>query len=72
MRNTYLHGEFLPALYSRPQITIKILPLGLFTLTFIHFELRFGLSTATSIMFWMLVRKPPSDIARRIRRNNEW
>ncbi|KAF2838996.1 SURF1-domain-containing protein [Patellaria atrata CBS 101060] len=32
----------------------------------------YALSLATSIMFWMIVRKPPSDIARRVRQNKEW
>ena len=33
---------------------------------------RYSLSAATAIMFWMLVRKPPSDIARRVRQNKAW
>ncbi|KAL7265981.1 surf-like protein [Rhizina undulata] len=32
----------------------------------------FGLSAATSIMFYLLVRKPPRDIARRVRSTTEW
>lgn len=32
----------------------------------------YALSAATSIMFWMVVKKPPSDIARRVRQNKEW
>ncbi|KAL9099895.1 MAG: hypothetical protein Q9163_004670 [Psora crenata] len=32
----------------------------------------YALSAATAIMFWMIVRKPPSDVARRVRLNKEW
>ncbi|KAM7183441.1 putative COX1 assembly protein Shy1 [Rhypophila sp. PSN 637] len=32
----------------------------------------YGLSLATSIMFWILVRKPPADVARRVRMNKSW
>ncbi|KAI9798612.1 MAG: hypothetical protein M1825_005310 [Sarcosagium campestre] len=32
----------------------------------------YGLALATSIMLWMVVRKPPADIARRVRQNKEW
>ncbi|KAK3943182.1 SURF1 family-domain-containing protein [Diplogelasinospora grovesii] len=32
----------------------------------------YGLAVATSIMFWMVVKKPPSDIARRVRQNKNW
>ena len=33
---------------------------------------RYGLAVATSIMFWMLVKRPPSDVARRVRMNKNW
>ncbi|MCJ1439320.1 surf-like protein [Xylographa pallens] len=32
----------------------------------------YALSAATTIMLWMVVRKPPSDMARRVRQNKEW
>ncbi|KAK5635767.1 hypothetical protein RRF57_011479 [Xylaria bambusicola] len=32
----------------------------------------YGLAIATSIMFYMVVKKPPTDISRRIRMNKEW
>ncbi|KAK3330932.1 SURF1 family-domain-containing protein [Apodospora peruviana] len=32
----------------------------------------FGLSVATSIMFYLVVKKAPSDIARRVRHNRSW
>ncbi|KLU83253.1 COX1 assembly protein [Magnaporthiopsis poae ATCC 64411] len=32
----------------------------------------YGLAAATSIMFWMVVKKPPSDVARRVRMNKGW
>jgi surfeit locus 1 family protein len=34
--------------------------------------LRYGLAVATSIMFYMVVKKPPSDISRRVRMNKTW
>ncbi|KAL9609966.1 MAG: hypothetical protein Q9167_005294 [Letrouitia subvulpina] len=33
---------------------------------------RYSLSIATSIMFWMLVKKPPSEVTRRVRLSREW
>lgn len=33
---------------------------------------RYSLSLATSIMLWMVIRKPPSDIAKRVRMNKHW
>lgn len=33
---------------------------------------RYALAAATSIMLWMVVKKPPADIARRVRQNKEW
>lgn len=33
---------------------------------------RYSLCLATSIMLWMIVRKPPSYIANRVRQNKEW
>ena len=33
---------------------------------------RYSLSLATSVMLWMVLRKPPSSIARRVRQNREW
>ncbi|KAI1642835.1 SURF1-domain-containing protein [Daldinia loculata] len=32
----------------------------------------YGLAIATSIMFYMVVKKPPTDISRRVRMNKEW
>ncbi|CAG8982956.1 hypothetical protein HYALB_00003534 [Hymenoscyphus albidus] len=32
----------------------------------------YALAAATSVMLWMVVKKPPKDIARRIRQNKEW
>ncbi|KAH8661895.1 SURF1 family-domain-containing protein [Xylariales sp. PMI_506] len=32
----------------------------------------YGLAIATSIMFYMVVKKPPTDVARRVRMNKEW
>ncbi|KAI0011403.1 SURF1-domain-containing protein [Xylariaceae sp. FL0662B] len=32
----------------------------------------YGLAVATSIMFYMVVKKPPTDVARRVRLNREW
>ncbi|KAI1307464.1 SURF1 family protein [Xylaria venustula] len=32
----------------------------------------YGLAIATSIMFYMVVKKPPADMSRRIRMNKEW
>lgn len=32
----------------------------------------YGLAAATSIMFWMVVKKPPSSIASRVRQSKEW
>ncbi|KAI2610436.1 SURF1-domain-containing protein [Hypoxylon sp. NC1633] len=32
----------------------------------------YGLAVATSIMFYMVVKKPPTDVARRVRMNKEW
>ncbi|KAJ0123180.1 SURF-family protein [Diaporthe amygdali] len=32
----------------------------------------YSLSLATSIMLWMVIRKPPSDIAKRVRMNKHW
>ncbi|KAL7620962.1 surf-like protein [Parahypoxylon ruwenzoriense] len=32
----------------------------------------YGLAIATSIMFYMVVKKPPTDVTRRVRLNKEW
>ncbi|KAI0869714.1 SURF1 family-domain-containing protein [Hypoxylon argillaceum] len=32
----------------------------------------YGLAIATSIMFYMVVKKPPTDLSRRVRMNKEW
>ncbi|KAI0468951.1 SURF1 family-domain-containing protein [Xylaria cf. heliscus] len=32
----------------------------------------YGLAIATSIMFYMVVKKPPTDVSRRVRMNKEW
>ncbi|RDL36056.1 uncharacterized protein BP5553_06668 [Venustampulla echinocandica] len=32
----------------------------------------YALAAATSVMLWMVVKKPPGDIARRVRQNKEW
>lgn len=33
---------------------------------------RYTLSAATAVMLWMVVRKPPSEVTRRIRQNKSW
>jgi hypothetical protein len=33
---------------------------------------RYALAAATSVMLWMVVKKPPADIARRVRQNKDW
>ena len=33
---------------------------------------RYGLAVATSYMFWLVVRKPPVSLNRRVKRSNEW
>jgi surfeit locus 1 family protein len=33
---------------------------------------RYALAAATSVMMWMVVKKPPTDIARKVRQNKEW
>lgn len=33
---------------------------------------RYALAAATSVMLWMVVKKPPADMARRVRQNKEW
>ncbi|KAG9243564.1 COX1 assembly protein-like protein Shy1 [Calycina marina] len=32
----------------------------------------YALAAATSVMLWMVVKKPPADISRRVRQNKEW
>jgi surfeit locus 1 family protein len=32
----------------------------------------YGLALATSVMFYILVRKPPTDIAKRVRHSTDW
>ncbi|RFU28136.1 hypothetical protein B7463_g8193, partial [Scytalidium lignicola] len=32
----------------------------------------YALAAATSVMLWMVVKKPPADIARRVRQTKEW
>ncbi|PMD14345.1 COX1 assembly protein-like protein Shy1 [Hyaloscypha hepaticicola] len=32
----------------------------------------YALAAATSVMLWMVVKKPPADIARRVRQNKDW
>ncbi|PSS12449.1 hypothetical protein M430DRAFT_68677 [Amorphotheca resinae ATCC 22711] len=32
----------------------------------------YALGVATSVMLWILVRKPPADVARRVRQNKDW
>ncbi|SZF00474.1 unnamed protein product [Blumeria hordei] len=32
----------------------------------------YALSAATSVMFWMVVKKPPADLTRRVRLSKEW
>jgi hypothetical protein len=34
--------------------------------------LRYGLAVATSIMFWMVAKKPAQDPSRRVRMNKHW
>lgn len=33
---------------------------------------RYALGLATSYMFWLVVRKPPTSISRRVRMSSEW
>lgn len=33
---------------------------------------RYALAAATSVMLWMVVRKPPADLSRRVRQSKEW
>lgn len=33
---------------------------------------RYGLSLATSVMLWMIVRKKPNEVTRRVRQNRNW
>lgn len=35
-------------------------------------DIRYALSFATSIMFWMVVKKPLSGTQRRVRHSSEW
>jgi surfeit locus 1 family protein len=37
-----------------------------------HYLRRYALAAATSVMLWMVVRKPPADVARRVRQSKEW
>ncbi|KAH8802781.1 COX1 assembly protein-like protein Shy1 [Xylogone sp. PMI_703] len=32
----------------------------------------YALAAATSVMLWMVVKRPPADVARRVRQNKEW
>jgi len=32
----------------------------------------YALAAATSVMLWMVIKKPPADIARRVRQNKDW
>lgn len=32
----------------------------------------YALSAATSVMLWMVVKKPPTDLARKVRHNKDW
>lgn len=32
----------------------------------------YALSAATSVMLWMVVKKPPTDVARKVRHNKDW
>jgi len=43
-----------------------------FTYTNLDGMVRYALAAATSVMMWMVVKKPPADIARRVRQNKEW
>lgn len=33
---------------------------------------RYSLCLATSIMLWMVVKKPPTDVTKRVRMNKHW
>ena len=33
---------------------------------------RYALAAATSVMLWMVVKRPSADISRRVRQNKEW
>ncbi|KAL8954007.1 MAG: hypothetical protein Q9222_000168 [Ikaeria aurantiellina] len=50
----------------------KILHLFLCLQCLSSFLLRYALSAATAVMLWIVVRKPPSEVTRRIRQNKSW
>lgn len=33
---------------------------------------RYALAAATSVMLWMVVKKPPADLSRRVRQSKDW
>jgi hypothetical protein len=35
-------------------------------------DTRYALAAATSIMLWMVIKKPPTDVARKVRQNKDW
>lgn len=43
-------------------------PINSFMLT----DTRYALAAATSIMLWMVIKKPPTDVARKVRQNKDW
>lgn len=70
-RSVYLH---LVSISSRIRVFSHLAPVSLHLqeqhmLRLLH---RYSLSLATSIMLWMVIRKPPSDIAKRVRMNKHW
>lgn len=36
------------------------------------YGIRYGLSAATAVMFYLLVKRPPPSIAKRVRQSGEW
>lgn len=70
------HAQYIFTWYALPPSSSAYLPLFItpvhhfmISLTVIY---RYGLAIATSIMFYMVVKKPPTDISRRVRLNKEW
>ena len=43
--------------------------IGMLTFMFRH---RYALGVATSIMLWMIVKRKPSNIQRRVRQSSQW
>lgn len=57
-------------LVSHPQSLLLRLQHQTETLT--RDDTRYGLALATSVMFYILVKRPPPDITKRVRQSGEW